>query len=150
MNGNLDASKEVAVIGAIDPDVLTAGAHVSSWVDMQDFFRIMAIVAAGTLGASATLDAKFEQATDGSGTGAKDVTGTDITQLTQAGGDSDKQAVINLRQNDLDFANDFRFVRLSITVATATSDAAGVLLGLSPRDGSADANDAASVTEIVN
>lgn len=148
--GNLNPSQIAAVVGAIDPDVYTAGTYTTGWVDMQDFDALMAIVMVGTLGSSATLDAKIEQATDGSGTGAKDVSGTDITQLTQAGTDSDKQAVINVHASDLDFANDFRFARLSITVAVATSDAGGVLLGFTPRYGAASDNDASTVDEIVS
>jgi hypothetical protein len=38
----------------------------------------------GVLGASATVDAKLQQATDNSGTGVKDVTGKAITQLVKA------------------------------------------------------------------
>ena len=108
----------------------------------------MGIVFAGTLGTSATVDAKFEQATDASGTGAKDVTGSAITQLTEAGTDSDKQAVINLSQESLDIANSFTHVRLSVTVAVATSDIGAVVLGLSPSYGPASDTDATTVDEI--
>lgn len=111
---------------------------------------MLAIVQAGTLGSSATLDAKIEQATDGSGTAAKDVAGKAITQLTQGGtDDSDKQALINVRQQDLDIANDFTHVRLSIEIGTATSDAGGLLIATDRRAGAASAGDAASVAEIV-
>jgi hypothetical protein len=109
----------------------------------------MAIVQAGTLGSSATLDAKIEQATDGSGTGAKDLAGAAITQLTQAGTDSDKQAVIAFSTEDLDIANGFGHFRLSVTVATATSDAGGIVIGSGCRYGPAGKYDATSVDEIV-
>mgnify|MGYP005992355113 CR=1 FL=1 len=146
---NLNASAEVAVLGSIDPDAYTAATYTSGWVDLQDWYKALAIIQAGTLGTSATIDAKIEQATDGSGTGAKDVSGTSITQLTQAGTDSDKQVLINIGTEDLDYNNSFRFVRISLTVGTATSDAGALLLGLSPRYGAANANDAATVDEIV-
>ena len=42
-------------------------------------------------------------------------------QLTQAGADSNKQAVINLRQVELDVAGGYSHVRLTLTVATAAS-----------------------------
>lgn len=142
-------SEEVAVVATVDPDVLTAATHASDWVDMGTFQDVMAIVMAGTLGSSATLDAKLEQATDSSGTGAKDVSGKAITQLTQAGTDSDKQAIINCRADELDVANDFDHVRLSITVATASSDGAGIVLGRRARYQPASDNDLASVDEIV-
>lgn len=149
MNPNLLPSQQAAVAAVIDPDVTAAGTVTSGWVDMADFESVMAIVFAGTLGSSATLDAKIEQATDGSGTGAKDITGKAITQLTQAGTDSDKQAIINVTADELDVDNLFTHVRLSITVATASSDAGGVVLGFYPHYGPASDSDASTVAEIV-
>lgn len=149
MTPNSRPSERVAVLATIDPDAYAASTVVSGWVDASKFNSFMAIVFAGTLGASATLDAKIRQATDNSGTGAKDVSGKAITQLTQAGTDSDKQAIINFCADDLDINNDFQFVELSMTIATATSDAGGVLLGLDPRQAPASDNDAAAVDEIV-
>ena len=140
---------KVAVVGRIDPDVQTAGTYTTGWVSMVNFQQVMAVVMAGTLGASATLDAKLEQASDSSGTGAKDITGAAITQLTQAGTDSDKDAIIAIHSEDLDATNGFTHVRLSMTVAVATSDAGAILLGMSERYGPASAYDAASVDEIV-
>lgn len=143
-------SDEVAVLAAIDPDVTAAGTVTTGWIDMGAWIKVMAVIMAGTLGSSATLDAKIEQATDSAGTGAKDVTGKSITQLTQAGTDqSDKQAVINLYPEDLDIANDFTHVRLSLTVGTASSDAGALILGLGARYGKASASDADTVAEIV-
>lgn len=142
-------SERAAIVGAIDPDANAAATYTTGWISMADFGALMAIVMAGALGASATLDAKFEQASDSSGTGAKDVAGAAITQMTQAGGDSDKQAVIQCFSEDLDIANNFTHVRLSVTVAVATSDCGAVVLGLDARYGPASDNDAASVAEIV-
>lgn len=142
-------SDRFAVVGVIDPDAYTANTYTTGWIDMTQYNELMAIVMAGTLGASATLDAKFEQASDGSGTGAKDVTGAAITQLTQAGSDSDKQAIINLWGEDLDVDNGFTHARLSMTIATATSDAGAVVLGGAKRHGAASSGDLSSVDEIV-
>ena len=147
--GTMIPSDQVAVAAVIDPDATAAGTVTSGWVSMADFEKLMAVVFAGTLGASATLDAKLEQATDSSGTGAKDITGKSITQLTKAGSDDDKQAVINVSAEELDVTNDFDHVRLSMTVATATSDVGGVVLGFNPRFGKASDSDASSVDEIV-
>ena len=142
-------SEKAAIVATIDPDVTTASTVTSDWVAMKDFEQIMAIIMAGTLGSSATVDAKLEQATDSSGTGAKDISGKSITQLTQAGSDSDKQAIINLRGEELDVDNSFDYARLSITVAVATSDIGGIILGMNPRNLPASDNDLASVDEIV-
>jgi len=142
-------SEFAAVLGVIDPDAYAASTVTSDWCDMGKFKKAMAIVFAGTLGTGATLDAKLEQATDSSGTGAKDISGKSITQLTQAGSDSDKQAIIDVDAAELDTANGFDHIRLSITIATAASDAGGLVLGFNPRFGPANDNDLASVDEIV-
>ena len=146
---NALGSEKVAILGTVDPDVLTAAAHTSDYVSAGLYEQIMAVILAGTLGTSATFDAKLVQATDSSGTGSKDITGKAITQLTEACTDSDKQAIINVRAEELDLANGFDYVALTITVATASSDGAGILLGLNPRNAPASDNDIASVDEIV-
>jgi hypothetical protein len=148
-NHNLLASDRVAVVGQINPASHSAGSVSTGWVDMSKFATIAAIVQAGVLGSSATLDAKIEQAQDGSGTGVKDVAGKAITQLTKAGSDDNKQAVINVRQANLDANNGFTHARLTITVGTADSVAAATLLGLDPRYGAASDADASTVDEIV-
>lgn len=148
MNGNMKASDRAAIAAVIDPDVTAAGTVTSGWVDMSKFGSALAIVMAGTLGTAATLDAKIEQASDSSGTGAKDVTGLAITQMVKASND-DNQALINIRQGDLDFAGGFTHVRLSITVATASSDAGGLIIGMDPVKDVASASDLAAVVEIV-
>lgn len=143
------ASENAAIVGIIDPDVTVASTVTSGWIDASKFQQYMAVVMAGTLGTSSTVDAKLEQATDSSGTGVKDVTGKAITQLTEAGTDSDKQAIINVRPGELDIANSFNHFRLSVTVAVATSDIGAVVMGLNARTGTAADNDAATVDEIV-
>jgi hypothetical protein len=143
-------SHGVAVVGVIDPDVTAASTVVSGWIDMSKFENIIAIIMTGTLGASATIDAKLRQATDGSGTDVKDITGLAITQMTQAGTDqSDDQAIINCSSEDLDVNNDFTHVQLSLTVAVATSDVGALILGEDSRYGPASNNDLASVGEII-
>lgn len=147
---NQRMTDQVALLGAIDADAYTAATYTTGWVAAGEFAQIAGLVAAGDLGASATLDAKLQQATDGSGTGAKDVSGTSITQLTQAGTDSNKQVWINLNPAALDLDNGFGYVRLSMTVGTATSDAAAYLFGYGPRNAPATDQDAATVDEVVS
>ena len=149
MNPNIKPSDQAVLVGVIDPDLNTANTYTTAWISMATFAAIQAIVLAGTLGTNATLDAKLEQAQDSGGTGAKDVTGKAITQLTQAGtDDSDKQAIINCRSDELDVNNGFTHVRLSMTVATASSDSAGLVLGHYARY--QPAADAASVAEVID
>ena len=148
MSANPLPSHRVAVLGTVDPDANTAAAVATDWVSMAEFDSVMAIIMAGILGTSATIDAKMEQATDGSGTGKKDITGKAITQLVKAT-DDDKQAIINVRADELDVDNDFTHVRCEMTVGTATSDSAVILLGLDARHGPANESDLASVAEII-
>jgi len=141
-----------ALCATIDPDVYTAAAYTSDYIDMGLFERAQFIVLAGTLGASATIDASIVQATDAAGTGSKALTTAKaITQMTQAGTDqSDTQAVINVLAEDLDMANDFSFCAITVTVGTATSDMGAIGLGFNPRYAPASDNDLASVGEIVS
>lgn len=150
MNGNLNPSMKAGVVAVINPVSQAVGTVTTGWVDMQSFGALLAILAVGALGTSGTVDAKIQQATDSAGTGAKDVAGTAITQLTKAGTDDNKQVIINLRQEDLDKNNAFRFARLSVTVGTAASLVSAILLAFNARYGAATDNDLASVDEIVS
>lgn len=144
-------SEVAAIVGTIDPDAYTAATTVSDYADMGLFERVMIIISVGTMASTATLDAVVKQATDSSGTGAKNLTTSKaITQLTQAGSDSDKQVIINVLAEDLDMANDFNHVAVSVTGGTAASDYGVVMLGFNPRYAPASDNDLASVDEIVS
>ena len=147
MGYNTKPSNRAVLAAVIDPDAYAAGTYTSGWVSTVDYPAIQAIVMVGDMGASATVDAKLQQATSAAGAGAKDVSGRAITQLTQAGTDNDKQAVINCRAEDLDRDNSFTHVRLSITVATAACDAGGLILGHDARYQPKD--DASTVDEVV-
>jgi hypothetical protein len=144
-------SEALAVVGAIDPDAYTAAAYLSDAVDMAKFNRILAIVMAGTLGTNATLDAEL-QWSDASGGTYATITGKTITQLTQAGSDDDKQAVLELSAEELNLiaGSTARFVKLEVTVGTATSDMGAVVLGAAARHKPAVNDDLASVDEIVS
>jgi hypothetical protein len=148
MQTNALPSEIAGVVAVIDPDAYSNAAYSTGWFDVSKFHSFVGIVLAGDLGSSATIDAKFEQATTDGGS-PKNVTGRAITQLTQAGTDSNKQALINLRPDDLDMDNGYRWARLTVTVGTAASDMAALVLGVHPRNGLASDNDAATVDEIV-
>ena len=142
-------SEKVAVGGTIDPDATGASTVVSDYMSMADFEQALAIIMTGTLGASATVDAKLVQATDSSGTGSKDITGKAITQLVKASNDDD-QVTIDCRAEELDIDNGFDHVAISLTVGAATSDVGALLLGLNPRYAPASDNQLSSVVENVN
>lgn len=148
---NLLPSQRNAIVGIIDPDLNGVGDLFTEFADMGQFDAMMAIIAVGAITATGTVDAKLEQAQDSSGTGVKDVTGKAITQLTQAGGDSDTQAIINIFSSELDTNDGFSFVRVKLTIGTASADSGVTLLGTDARYGPAEADDKdlASVIEIV-
>lgn len=146
---NAKPTEVVGIVGNIDPDAYAAGTYTTGWIAAKNYQAFMAIVQVGDMVATSTVNAKLEQASDGSGTGAKDITSKAITALTQAGTDDNKQAVINLRPEELDVDNAFTHFRLSMTVAVAASDAGGIVLGYAPARGPATGIDAATVDEVV-
>lgn len=148
-NLNVLASHDAAVVGVIDPDAYAAAAYSTGYIAMADWFRIMAVIMVGDFVATGVANAKLEQATDAGGTGVKDVTGKAVTALTAAGTDDNKQAIINCDQDDLDIANSFTHVRLTVTLTTAGADMGAFVLGLSKRYDVASDGDLASVDEII-
>ena len=147
-NSNLLPSQRAAVAGFVNPVSQAAGTVTTGWVAVKDFESFLAIITAGVLGASATLDAKIQQATSSGGANAKDVTGKAITQMVKAT-DDNKIAEINLRADELDVNGGFTFIRVSATVGTAASLIAVHLLGFDPHYGPASDNDSTSVKEII-
>ena len=144
-------SENVAVLGTIDPDAYAASTEVSDYVSMEKFESVMIVLLVGDIVATGTVDAVVKQATDSSGTGAKNLTTSKaITQLTQAGSDSNKQVIINVRAEDLDMANSFDHVAISVTFGTAGCDFGAVLLGCNARYAPASDNDISTVDEIVS
>lgn len=128
MQINTKISEGIALLGSIDPISQGAGTVTTGWVSVANFLSFMALISTGILGASATLDAKIQQAQDSGGTGAKDITGKALTQIVKATGDG-KQAMIDFRVQDLDTNNGFGFVRVSVTVGVAASQVSAYLLG---------------------
>jgi hypothetical protein len=145
---NAKPSELIAVLDSIDPVSQAAGTVTTGWIKADKFFTYMALINTGTLGTSATVDAKLQQATDSSGTSAKDVTGKAITQIVKASGDN-KQAVINLRGSELDTNGGFPYFRLSITVGTAASLIAANVVGMNTRFAPASDSNNSDVAQVV-
>jgi len=145
---NIKATEAIAVLDAIQPSSQAAGALTTGWIAAGKFHKLLALIQTGVLGASATVDAKFQQATSSAGAGAKDVTGAAITEVVKASGDN-KNVAINLDPAQLDVANGFSFVQLSVTVGTAASLTSALLLGFAPRYAPASDANNASVVQIV-
>ena len=141
-------SQRVRIVGFISPVSQAAGTVTSGWMDATTFHKFLVALKTGVLGAAATVDAKLQQATDNAGTGAKDVTGKAITQLGKASNDNN-QVTIDLKQEDLDFNNGFKWFRLSVAVGVAASLVDATILGFDARYGFGTDNDAASVVQNV-
>ena len=148
MYPNAKASEMLAILATIDPASQAAGAISSGWVSVANHLGFLALVQTGVLGTSATVDAKLQQALDSSGTGAKDITGRAIIQIVKATGDN-KQALINLKPEDLDTVNGFGFVRVTVTVGVAASITSAQLLGVNPRYAPADVGNQAAVVQVI-
>lgn len=147
LNLNIAPTAALPVVGVIDPDAYSANTYSTGWINMADFKAILAVVLVGEMATNSTVDAKVEEALDGSGTSPQDISGKAITQLTQAGTDSDKQAAIEVWEDELDKNDGYTHVRLTVTVATAASDMAAVVFGLGARY--QPAADLATVDEVV-
>jgi len=145
---NAKGSELLSILATIDPASQAAGAVSTGWVSAGNYFGLLAVVQTGVLGASATVDAKFQQALDSSGTGVKDISGKAITQIVKATGDN-KQVLVNVKPEDLDIVNSFGFVRLTVTVGVAASFTAAQLLGVNPRYAPADAGNQAAVVQVI-
>lgn len=144
-------SEIAAVIATLDPDVYTANTYLSDAIDMAIFDQIMGVGMVGTLGSSGTATFRFVQATASGGTYKAISPAIATTTLTQAVSpdDSDKQVVLNLRSEQLDADNDYRWVKLEMVIAGATCDAGAIVFASGARFGPAHDNDLASVAEIV-
>lgn len=108
---------EQFLVDMIAPQLVDNASVTSSWLPLTNAVRICALLAVGAT--DITLDAKFEQATDSSGTGAKDVTGAAITQM--AATDDNKYKSIDLESALVDTANGFNHVRLKVAVGDGTA-----------------------------
>lgn len=146
---NAKGSELLSILATVDPVSQAAGTVTTGWISVANFHSIMAILETGALGVAGTVDAKLQQALDAAGTGVKDITGRAIVQFTQVGGGSAKQALLNLKPEDLDIANGYGFMRLSITVGVAASVVAAQIIGLNPRYADADVFNQAAVTQII-
>lgn len=147
MNSNIKPAYRAPVMAVLNPISQSPATVVTGYVSMSMFQNILALLQVGVLGSGATVDAKLVQATDSSGTSAKDIAGKAITQLTQAGTDANKQVEINCSADELDVANGFTHVALSVTSGSTASLISAAVLGFDARY--EPATDATTVDEII-
>ncbi len=148
MTPNAKPSEHLSVLATIDP-VSSSASQNTGWVNAANFFAFLAIIDVGVMTATGTVDAKFQQATDNSGTGVKDISPVKaITQLLAAGGNN-RQVLLNMKAADLDVENKFSWIRLNVNAATAASLVQATLLGCYPRYEDGAAFNQAGVAQVV-
>lgn len=108
------------VIDALSPQIVDAGTAGTPWTLMDAVDPVLFYVIVGAT--DTTVDVKVQQATASDGTGAKDVTGADITQLSAAAGD-DKRVSIEVEPARMDIKNGFVYARVLITAGDGTEGA---------------------------
>lgn len=145
MTPNARLSEQLTLLATIDPSSASVGSVTTGWISAANHERFMALVNTGALGSGGTVDAKLQQATDSSGTGAKDVSGKSITQITA----NNKQALIDLRAEELDANGGFAYFRLSLTVGVAASLASAAVIGGVAKQNPASALNQAATGQIV-
>jgi len=145
---NAKGSELLSVLATLDPASQAVGAASTAWVPVANYFGLLAIVQTGVLGTLATVDAKLQQALDSAGTSAKDISGKALTQIVKATGDN-KQALINVKPEELDTVNGFGFIRVTLAVGVAASVTSAQLLGVNPRYVPADVGNQAAVVQVI-
>lgn len=141
-------SERLAVVATIDPDAYTADTYTTDIIDMKLHKRVMFVVAVGTMATNATLDFKVQEGAAANLSDAADLSGKAITQLTEAGSDSDKQVIVEVTSEEVAAAGG-RYIRGSMTVATAACDAGVIAIAGDTHYQPASEHDLASVDEIV-
>jgi len=142
-------SEDWAVVGVIDPDAYTASTYLTAAIDMSLWEQLAVITMAGDMGNGASVVTSVTaSATSG---GSYVAISGKTTTLGVSGGspttDSNEQTVIHVRSEEV--TSNKRYIKVSMQVTDATSDAGLIVLGKARLKPAYD-NDLASVDEIVN
>jgi hypothetical protein len=140
-------SEALSIVSVLVPVSQGAATVTSTSIDMKLYRRVMFILQAGVLGASATLDMAIKGDTASGGSYTTTITGKSITQLVKAT-DDNKQAIIEVTAEEV-AAQGFRYIRASVTVGVAASLIALVALADNQRYRPAGDFDLTSVAQIV-
>lgn len=108
------------------PDAWAQATSLSGAVDCIGFRNLTVMQYAGTLGGSATLDMKLTESATSGGSYA-DVSGAAFTQVLAAADDVQEQMRVRL-------APRLRYIKASLTIATAASDYGAAYVLSEPND----------------
>ena len=140
-------SEGLAIVSTIDP-VSTSTAVNGDVIDMKLYDRVIFIVATGVMATNATVDFLINGDVASGGSYATAITGKAITQLTKAGSDDAKQVIVEVTADEV-AAQGLRYIRPTLTAATAASLVAMIALAGGLSYSPASGYDLASVDEIV-
>ena len=151
MYPSLKAIDRIVDLGGVDPQSIGSGSTISSgWISAQQYGSFVAMLRTGVIGASGSVNMQIRQATDSSGTGAKNITGKTLTApLTNAGYPTSGQAEINIRGDELDVSNGFAYLQIQVTATAAAALASAALVGNDPRNGPCSSNLPATMSQAV-
>lgn len=139
------AFEHFAVLGVINP-VSTSTASNTTVIDVSLFEKIVFLISVGTVTATGTVNFVVKGDTASGGSFTTTVTGKSITQLDST--DSNKQVIVEVDANALG-AQGFRYVRGTLTAATAASVVNVIALGFGCTYGNANQFNLSTVDEIV-
>ena len=141
-------SDNAVVVATIDPDAASANTYTSDVIDMSLWDKVVFYVMMGVMATNSTADFTVKGDTASGGSFTTTITGKAITQFTEAGTDSGKQAVVEVTQAEV-AAQNFRYIRGALVIAAAASDCGVLAIGYGPNVAPATDNDLASVDEYV-
>lgn len=128
MNPNLKPSLRMPVIAALKSDTHAADStYPTGAVDMGAHINIMAVLAVGTVASAGTVE--FEQATTDAFSDAKAIEGRTAVDLV-----TDKPVQLNLKANELDVNNGFRYVRAKLTTVGGSVKTGILVLSADAKD----------------
>lgn len=142
-------SEKLAVIGKLDPASQSTSEKLTDAIPIKNHRRFLFIVQVGALGSSGTVDFVVKGATS-SGGSYTTISGTAITQLTQAGSDDNKIVLVEVSAEAIgNLGLGYTHIKGSLTPGTAASIANIIVLAEVPRYTPAADFDLSAVDEIV-
>lgn len=109
----------------------TVGEHNTGWVDVSEFHRVLILVHPGEPGGASTIDIDVEEATSAAGAGAQNVTGVNPNQIVA--GDAGEPGEIEFQTEEMDAANDYRYINVEVIVGTNTYTYSLYVFGIETR-----------------
>jgi hypothetical protein len=103
----------------LPPVSVAPGTYDTNFADLANYHRAVILITTGVMQPTSDLNAVVVQATDIAGAGATPMWNKFITQLSQAGGDSNSIVAIELKTEELDVENGYHCICLEYLVGHA-------------------------------